>query len=362
MKRGIALPLAAAAAACALALPSAASAATTRFVDDDGVQCPTATFTSIQAAVNASSPGDTVRVCDGTYTETVTVPAAKHNIKIMAKTNGGPTIQNPAANTTGSIVEIDAKAVLFRGFNVQGPFQKTDCSGSAYGISVLQGGQATIDYNHVSNIQAADPGLAGCQYGVGILVGRASLNQVGTATVSLNTVDTYQKGGIVVDGPGSNATVERNTVDGGSPSPIIARNGIQLGRSATGTISRNTVSNNQYTPLPQATGILVFDVDKNVRVISNTVRANDYGIDLDFFNSGTRGARVNSNTIRDSIVDGLGVYGSSSTGNVLDSNNSRNNGGDDCHDDTSGSRTAGTGNTWSKDRGDTSNPAGLCKP
>ena len=362
MKRGIALPLAAAAAACALALPAAASASTTRLVDDDGVQCPTATFTSIQAAVTASSPGDKVKVCDGTYIETVTVPTGKNNIKIFADHNGGPTIQNPPLHTDGSIVEIDAKAILFRGFNVQGPFLKTGCAGTAYGISVLQNGQATIDYNHVSDIQAADTGLAGCQYGVGILVGRGSLGQVGQATVSLNTVDTYQKGGIVVDGAGSRATVERNSVDGGPTSPIIARNGIQLGRSAKGSIVRNTVSNNQYGPFPQSTGILVFDVDKNVAITKNTVTANDYGIDLDFFNSGTRNVRVSSNTIRDSIADGLGVYGSSSTGNVLNSNNSRNNGGDDCHDDTTGSRTAGTGNTWSADRGDTSSPAGLCTP
>jgi Right handed beta helix region len=362
MKRGLALPLAAAAAACALALPAAASASTTRLVDDDAVQCPSATFTSIQAAVTASSPGDKVKVCNGTYTETVTVPAGKNNIKIFADHTGGATIQNPPAHTDGSIVEIDAKAILFRGFNVQGPFLKTDCSGSAYGISVLQNGQATIDYNHVSDIQADNSALAGCQYGVGILVGHASQSQVGKATVSLNTVDTYQKNGIDVDGPGSNATVERNTVDGGPTSPIIARNGIELGRSATGAISRNTVLNNRYGPSPLSTGILVFDVDKHVSITKNTVTANDYGIDLDSVSSGTRNIRATGNTIRDSVADGLGVYGSSSVGNVLNSNNSRNNGGFDCFDQTSGSRTAGTGNTWSADRGDTSSPAGLCKP
>jgi putative cell wall-binding protein len=35
-------------------------------VDDDKVQCPTAAFTTIQSAVNAASPGDTIRVCAGT--------------------------------------------------------------------------------------------------------------------------------------------------------------------------------------------------------------------------------------------------------------------------------------------------------
>jgi hypothetical protein len=39
------------------------------FVDDDLIDCPHASFTSIQAAVDASSPNDTIKVCPGTYRE-----------------------------------------------------------------------------------------------------------------------------------------------------------------------------------------------------------------------------------------------------------------------------------------------------
>ena len=35
------------------------------------VQCPTATYTTIQSAVNAARPGDIIRVCAGTYDEQV---------------------------------------------------------------------------------------------------------------------------------------------------------------------------------------------------------------------------------------------------------------------------------------------------
>src|SRR5207245_4703848 len=42
-------------------------------VDDDKAQCPNATFTKIQDAVNAALPGDTIRVCPGDYTENVFV-------------------------------------------------------------------------------------------------------------------------------------------------------------------------------------------------------------------------------------------------------------------------------------------------
>jgi len=45
-------------------------------VDRDGVQCPNAGFTSIQAAVDAADAGDVVRVCPDVYRETVRVEKA----------------------------------------------------------------------------------------------------------------------------------------------------------------------------------------------------------------------------------------------------------------------------------------------
>ena len=50
-----------------LAVP-AANAATVH-VDDDGADCPSATQSSVQDAVDAADPGDTVAICPGTYVE-----------------------------------------------------------------------------------------------------------------------------------------------------------------------------------------------------------------------------------------------------------------------------------------------------
>jgi hypothetical protein len=50
------------------AVPAVANAATLA-VDDDGAQCPAAQFATVQAAVDAAAPGDTVAVCPGVYVE-----------------------------------------------------------------------------------------------------------------------------------------------------------------------------------------------------------------------------------------------------------------------------------------------------
>jgi hypothetical protein len=47
------------------------SAANTLVVDNDNVQCPDATYSSIQSAVWAANSGDTIKVCAGTYNEDV---------------------------------------------------------------------------------------------------------------------------------------------------------------------------------------------------------------------------------------------------------------------------------------------------
>ena len=42
-------------------------------VDDDASQCPNASYDTIQPALDDSTPGDTVVVCRGTYTDNVSV-------------------------------------------------------------------------------------------------------------------------------------------------------------------------------------------------------------------------------------------------------------------------------------------------
>jgi len=56
--------------------------------------------------------------------------------------------------------------------------------------------------------------------------------------------------------------------------------------------------------------------------------------------------------------DGIRVD-ASSTGNLIQNNQLRNNGEHDAHDDSVGSRTGGTANTWTGNSGQTENVTGL---
>jgi pectin methylesterase-like acyl-CoA thioesterase len=52
-------------------------------------------FTTVQAAVTAANPGDHIKLCPGTYTEQVKIPAGKDNISLEG--NGKPQDPNQPA-------------------------------------------------------------------------------------------------------------------------------------------------------------------------------------------------------------------------------------------------------------------------
>ena len=91
----------------------AAHAHAVSLVDDDRAQCPTAAFTSIQEAVNAAGPGDTVRACPGTYHEAVTISTSG-----VVLDGGGQA--RLTAGTDAIAIRIMANGVTVVGFEVFG--------------------------------------------------------------------------------------------------------------------------------------------------------------------------------------------------------------------------------------------------
>ena len=95
---------------------SVASAATWH-VDDDLADYPDANFTKIQDAVDAASPGDTIIVYPGTYTENVDMN--KDHLTIKSESGAETTIVQ-AANPDDHVFEVTADYVNISGFTVMG--------------------------------------------------------------------------------------------------------------------------------------------------------------------------------------------------------------------------------------------------
>jgi parallel beta-helix repeat protein len=342
----------------ALGTTAAPAAAKTIKVDDDGAQCAT-TITSIQAAVDAAAPGDKIEVCPGLYQEQVRI-TDKDGLKLQAQKNRQATIKFPATTTPDhALVHIDSSNdVLVKGFTISGPYTFSPCPGlndRRMGVFVDNSSDATITQNHISEIRNANPALWGCQNGIAVQVGRQALTSVGTAVVSDNEIDLYEKGGVGVDGPGSDADVEHNEITASADAQaVVASNGIQVGRSATAVIEHNTVSGNDYTGgTTSGTGVLIFDT---VGVVAgfNELFGNDVGVDVEkLLGQPTTGNRVEHNNAHDNSQNGF--YAGIGTANNLFKDNKASGNGVDCQDDSGA-------NTWKNNRGTTDVPDGLCKP
>jgi parallel beta-helix repeat protein len=336
--------------------------------------CPNAQFPTIQAAVDAAGPNDTVKVCPGTYPEQVRIQGhAKDGLKLESLKPLQASIQFPPATTApNSIVNVTgANDVTIRDFTITGPWTDSGCAVATqrhYGVRVDGNGSATIRDNHITKIQDANPALRGCQDGVAILVGRQFEGEVGHADIQHNVIDNYEKNGPTIDNAGSTATVEDNTIDGGPQDPVTAKNGIQVGRGASAKVHNNDVFGNSFAGVPVApvgdtdtssdsTGILVFEETGGVEISNNEAYNNDLGIDV-----GTASQLlIRNNFTHNNVFDGLRAEMDTQQ-NLFAENHSSNNGVHDCHDDSHGTGTAGTGNTWKNDFGVTQTPPGICRP
>jgi hypothetical protein len=335
-------------------------------VDDDLAQCPNAQFTTIQAAVDVAGGGQ-VKVCPGTYDEQVQIVGHVHDgLRLFSEQPLQAVIKYPLVETKQprSVVWVkDADDVDIQHFTISGPFTVPGCNNERHtGVRIGDDASATIYGNHITEIRNSVPALRGCQDGIAVQVGRRSEFQAGSAIIRNNLIDLYQKGGVLVDGPGSYALVTQNQILGDlALTSLIAQNGVQVGRESSADVDHNIVRDNFYfnvaNPNDSASGILLFETDAHVSVDHNDLSNNGIGIAI-FEDS--IGLLISHNNVTGSHDNGIEAFVGSAA-NTISYNKATNNAPVDCADDTTGTATAGTANFWIKDMGLLQNRPGLCR-
>ncbi len=130
--------------------------------------------------------------------------------------------------------------------------------------------------------------LNGSQHGVAIYYRATGPTAGASGKISGNTIERYQKGGIVANFEGTSVIVSNNTVTGLGPVNFIAQNGIQIGYGASANVMKNTVTGNSYTGTSTVSGGIIVvggpyygeAYTTNTKIVQNTVRNNDIGIFL----------------------------------------------------------------------------------
>src|SRR5690242_3257969 len=131
---------------------------------------------------------------------------------------------------------------IYYGPGSHGKVELANVHGANYFGIVNNGGRVDIRASAVSDI--GEKPFNGTQHGVAIYF---AFNSAAKGDITDNYIWSYQKGGIVVNGPLASSNIQRNTVIGLGPVNFIAQNGIQVGYGADADVQQNTVSGNVYT-------------------------------------------------------------------------------------------------------------------
>ena len=388
---------------------------------DGPAQCDTAAYSVIQIAIDDSSAGDNVYVCPGTYTEQLTIPAGvrvraipyRKALLVAPVTGTGNVVEltGDGARVRGLRIRVDTLGCVVYGVTCTVSVGPSSVGCAHYDTAILAlGNNDMIRDNYIEAV--GDSTLNGpCGFDYGIVVGNHG--DSATASVTFNWVVNFKVGGILVEDTDSYAFVRRNTirffheneclviVSTVTPcaSPVLKPSvnnafalafGIGVESDARADIIKNWVGSGpnacstgpSYTCAPGSTptlndGISMTGLDSSETTIvrDNVVRKTTSGI---ITRVAADGAVIQDNWVYDSHYgyqplgdndewhdnhtsgNDFGIDVTGSGNNIHDNDFRGNTRGLDCKDETSGSQTAGTANTWTNDLGNTNVPDGIC--
>jgi hypothetical protein len=356
--------------------------------------------TSIQVAVNGAAPGSTIVVCPGSYKELVTVGAGKDGLTIAAARSFAAKLRVPAGVSAEALLTIDGSdGVTVRGLSLLGGDGKS-CGTVEAGILLRDTQDSVVRGNWLA--PTAENTLADCSFAYGIAIDGGGDPKVAgavpaSAFIGWNLVRDPRFGGILVAGDETSATIQRNSIrywhTAMAPTRVVRRApaglngvfgtvGIGVESGADAVIKDNAVSSGPDASVgggvqPVSTPVLFEGIAAKgagtVRIVENLVQRTLRGIAVSD-NAITRvtdnrvrttrtgilaadvDARILRNTVRDSD---LGIS-TSAEGQTFRENALVDNGRADCLDESTGSGTLGTANTWSGNSGTVSYPVGIC--
>jgi hypothetical protein len=221
----------------ALLLVPAAAQAATLSVDNDGQQCPAAPYTSIQAAVDAASPGDTIAICPGVYVEgsgapgtnavtiskSLTIKGAGADMVAIEPRRSTPTGGQIAEsnmnirNGVGDVVSVIGGSSFPITVDISGLTVDGNGVFSEAGVVFLDA-QGSLVRDRVTNIVTSisntayelPGGYRSNQFGYGVAQVTAAIepppgNAPRPLTIDHTRIDRYNKIGVLIDGATGNS-------------------------------------------------------------------------------------------------------------------------------------------------------------
>jgi len=274
-------------------------------------------FPTIQAAINASNPGDIIKVLPGIYTEQIIINKNLTIIGSGAKSTiiQAPDVLNPSPVIPfpgrANIVEIFNEAIVtMKGFTIAGPSGNI-CEGLA-GVSIH--GDATLEIDSSA--------IIGCLR-EGILVGLAEFiprgPQVGHAVITKTDITNYRVVGIQTGGENTTLVISKSEVIAADAPEVVGQIGIFgaigpkvviVDNKISGNICNNPECGPDFFTQVQGSGIFLVNVNQDSIISGNKVTNNDLGIAI-AENSGC--CKIENNKLLDNRFFGITIIDGENT-------------------------------------------------
>jgi hypothetical protein len=299
--------------------------------DLGATSCPNQQFTTINAALNAASSGDTVAICPGLYAEQLVITKPVTLVGLAA--NGiGRVLLQPALTvqqnlaTEAVITVMNTSGVSIQNLAIDGSNNSvTSCTPGVAGIHFYNA-SGSVSNNAIFGTHLANP--LGCTSlpfgnGFGVLVDG---NQPGPFEVSIsqNSIHDYTANGVEVNGTGTaiTAEIQGNTISGVGPSNGIFQFAVFVLNGAVGIITNNVITEGLCGALSSSDCISVRSEGVTLRapgagtvVDSNVISQAQSGI----FVNGGNFLSITNNQIRNiDAMSGMDIQGSA-TGSLTNS-------------------------------------------